>query len=41
MESSTISILVNGSPIGELIPPKGLRRGDQLVSFLFLDSFFY
>jgi len=35
-ESSTISVLVNGSPTREFKPKKGLRQGDPLGLFLFL-----
>jgi len=36
LESSTISILVNGSPIKEFFPTKGFRQGDPTTPFLFL-----
>lgn len=36
MESNTISIPVNGSPITRFAPHRGLRQGDLLVPFLFL-----
>jgi len=36
LESSSISVLVNGSPTVEFKPKKGLRQGDSLASFLFL-----
>jgi len=34
--STTISILVNESPIDELSPTKDLKQGNPLASFLFL-----
>jgi len=36
LESATVSILVNGSPIDEFKPKRGLRQGDPLAPFLFL-----
>jgi len=36
MESATVSILVNGSPMEEFKPKRGLRQGDLLAPFLFL-----
>jgi len=36
MESATVSIAVNGSPMEEFKPKRGLRHGDPLAPFLFL-----
>jgi len=36
LKSSTISVLVNGNPIHEFNPTKGLRQGDPLAPFLYL-----
>lgn len=36
MESNSISILVNRSPLNEFQPKRGLRQGDPPVPFLFL-----
>jgi len=35
LKSSTISVLVNGSPTHEFNPTKGLRQGDPLAPFLY------
>ncbi|GKV02024.1 hypothetical protein SLEP1_g14511 [Rubroshorea leprosula] len=36
LATSTVSVLVNGSPIAEFSMEKGLRQGDPLAPFLFL-----
>jgi len=36
LESSSISVLVNGSPTNESKPSKGLRQVDLLAPFLYL-----
>jgi len=36
LESTSVSVLVRGSPTKEFLPMKGLRQGDPLALFLFL-----
>jgi len=36
MESSTIFVLVNGSPTWEIRPTRGLTQGYPMTTFLFL-----
>jgi len=36
LESTTISILVNGSPTQEIKPTRGLKQGDPMAPLLFL-----
>ena len=36
LESTSVSVLVNGSPTREFLPRRGLLQGDPLAPFLFL-----
>jgi len=38
LESTSVSVLVNGSPTRDFFPKKGLRQGDPLALFLFLKA---
>lgn len=36
VSTATFSILINGTPMGHVVPSHGLRRGDPLFLYLFL-----
>lgn len=36
LESTRVSVLVNGSPSGEFVMGRGIRQGDPIAPFLFL-----
>jgi hypothetical protein len=36
VSSVTYSVVVNGTPIGRIIPTRGIRQGDPILPYLFL-----